>query len=115
MMPWISFQLSFNSPATAFWLAAHPRHRPTTKPEFPAKQKRQAAADEFTKAVKAYPKFAIAWYQLGLLRQKRNDAWKQASDRAYFGTPHPGVSLPEIGLPAFLTQAYRKHTEFRES
>ncbi|HEY1218670.1 MAG TPA: hypothetical protein VGF03_07005 [Bryobacteraceae bacterium] len=49
-----------------------------------AKQKWDAAADEFTKAVKAYPKFAIAWYQLGLLRQKRNDAagandaWKQA-------------------------------------
>jgi tetratricopeptide (TPR) repeat protein len=56
-----------------------------------AKQKGEAAADEFTKAVKAYPKFAIAWYQLGLLRQKRNDAagasdaWKQAlaSDPKY--------------------------------
>jgi tetratricopeptide (TPR) repeat protein len=56
-----------------------------------AKQKAEAAADEFAKAVKAYPKFAIAWYQLGLLRQKRNDAaganeaWKQAlaSDPKY--------------------------------
>jgi tetratricopeptide (TPR) repeat protein len=56
-----------------------------------AKQKWEAAADELTKAVKAYPKFAIAWYQLGLLRQKRNDAaganeaWKQAlaSDPKY--------------------------------
>jgi len=56
-----------------------------------AKQKWDAAADEFTRAVKAYPKFAVAWYQLGLLRQKRNDAagagdaWKQAlaSDPKY--------------------------------
>jgi len=56
-----------------------------------AKQKWQAAADAFTKAVTAYPKFAIAWYQLGLLGQKRNDiagandAWKQslASDPKY--------------------------------
>ncbi|MGO9009029.1 MAG: tetratricopeptide repeat protein [Bryobacteraceae bacterium] len=56
-----------------------------------AKQKLQAAADAFTKAVAAYPKFAIAWYQLGLLREKRNDiagandAWKQAlaSDPKY--------------------------------
>jgi len=56
-----------------------------------AKQKLDAAADELTKAVTAYPKFAIAWYQLGLLRQKRNDAaganeaWKQAlaSDPKY--------------------------------
>ena len=43
-----------------------------------------AAAGEFEKAVKMYPKFAIAWYQLGLARQNRNDAagaveaWKQA-------------------------------------
>lgn len=56
-----------------------------------AKQKWQAAADEFTKAVAAHPKFAMAWYQLGLVRQKRNDgagateAWKHAlaSDPRY--------------------------------
>jgi tetratricopeptide (TPR) repeat protein len=56
-----------------------------------AKQKLPAASEEFTKAVKAYPKFAIAWYQLGLLCQKRNDAagandaWRQAlaSDPKY--------------------------------
>jgi len=39
-----------------------------------AKQKWQSAADEFAKAVAAYPRFAIAWYQLGLLRQRGNDA-----------------------------------------
>jgi tetratricopeptide (TPR) repeat protein len=43
-----------------------------------------AAAAEFGKAVKIYPKFAVAWYQLGLARQSRNDAagaveaWKEA-------------------------------------
>lgn len=56
-----------------------------------AKEKWQAASDQLTKAVAAYPKFAIAWYQLGLLRQKGNDAtgagdaWKHAlaSDSRY--------------------------------
>jgi tetratricopeptide (TPR) repeat protein len=43
-----------------------------------------AAMDEFTKAVTAYPKFAAAWFELGVLRQSRNDApaaanaWKEA-------------------------------------
>jgi tetratricopeptide (TPR) repeat protein len=54
-------------------------------------EKWDAAAGEFTKAVKIYPKFAIAWYQLGLARQGRNDAagaveaWQQAqkSDPRY--------------------------------
>ena len=47
-------------------------------------QKWAAAASEFGKAVKIYPKFAAAWYQLGLARQSRNDAsgaveaWKEA-------------------------------------
>lgn len=56
-----------------------------------ARQQWQAAANEFTKAVTADPKFAIAWYQLGLLRQRGNDAaaasdaWKHAlaSDPRY--------------------------------
>jgi tetratricopeptide (TPR) repeat protein len=54
-------------------------------------QKWEAAANEFTKAVTAYPKFAAAWFDLGLLRQNRNDvagaaeAWKEAlkSDPKY--------------------------------
>ena len=37
-------------------------------------EKWDAAATEFSKAVKIYPIFAIAWYQLGLARQSRNDA-----------------------------------------
>ncbi len=49
------------------------------------------AAAEFAKAVKIYPRFAVAWYQLGLARRNRNDsagaveAWKQAqaSDPKY--------------------------------
>jgi tetratricopeptide (TPR) repeat protein len=47
-------------------------------------EKWDAAAAEFGKAVKFFPKFAIAWYQLGLARQNRNDAagalaaWKEA-------------------------------------
>jgi len=47
-------------------------------------EKWDAAATEFAKAVKIYPMFAIAWYQLGLARQSRNnaagavEAWKQA-------------------------------------
>src|ERR1700733_51273 len=47
-------------------------------------QKWDAAQKELTKAVEAYPKFAIAWFELGILRQGRNDlagaaeAWKTA-------------------------------------
>ena len=49
------------------------------------------AESEFGKAVKSYPKFAVAWYQLGLARQNRKDAagaveaWKQseAADPRY--------------------------------
>jgi tetratricopeptide (TPR) repeat protein len=47
-------------------------------------EKWEAAASEFGKAVKIYPKFAIAWYQLGIARQNRKDAsaaveaWKEA-------------------------------------
>ena len=53
-------------------------------------QKWDEAAAEFGKAVKIYPKFAVAWYQLGLARQSRNDAagaiaaWKEAQQ----GDPH---------------------------
>jgi tetratricopeptide (TPR) repeat protein len=54
-------------------------------------QKWDAAQKELTKAVEAYPKFAIAWFELGALRQNRGDlpgaatAWKQAleSDPKY--------------------------------
>jgi len=54
-------------------------------------EKWEPASAEFGKAVKIYPKFAIAWYQLGLARQSRNDAagavaaWKEAqqSDPRY--------------------------------
>jgi tetratricopeptide (TPR) repeat protein len=51
------------------------------------KQKWDAAESELTKAVKIYPKFAVAWYQLGVVRQKRDDtaeaieAWKEARNR----------------------------------
>jgi tetratricopeptide (TPR) repeat protein len=52
--------------------------------EAAGKQKWDAAESELTKAVTIYPKFAIAWYQLGQVRQKRNaqagaiEAWKEA-------------------------------------
>ncbi|HTB10204.1 MAG TPA: tetratricopeptide repeat protein [Bryobacteraceae bacterium] len=54
-------------------------------------QKWDAAQKELTKAVEAYPKFAVAWFELGVLRQSRNDlpgasaAWKEAlkSDPKY--------------------------------
>lgn len=54
-------------------------------------EKWDAAAGDLGKAVKIYPKFAIAWYQLGLARQNRKDAagaveaWKQSlnSDPRY--------------------------------
>ena len=48
------------------------------------KGKWDAAESELTKAVTIYPKFAIAWYQLGQVRQKRNNpaaaiqAWDEA-------------------------------------
>jgi tetratricopeptide (TPR) repeat protein len=47
-------------------------------------QKWDAAQKEFAKAVEIYSKFAIAWFELGVLRQGRNDlagaadAWKEA-------------------------------------
>lgn len=49
-------------------------------------QKWDAAAAELQKAVKTYPNFATAWYQLGLVRQSQNDAagalqaWKQSQE-----------------------------------
>jgi len=54
-------------------------------------QKWDAAQKELTKAVTLYPKFAIAWFELGVLRHSRNDypgaaeAWKEAlnSDPKY--------------------------------
>jgi tetratricopeptide (TPR) repeat protein len=54
-------------------------------------QRWDAASGEFTKAVAAYPKFAAAWFELGLLRQNKNDlagageAWQEAlkSDAKY--------------------------------
>jgi tetratricopeptide (TPR) repeat protein len=65
-----------------------------------AKDKWQAAGDDFTKAVAAYPRFAIAWYQLGLVRQKGNDlagavdAWKHslASDPRYI-RPYENLTI----------------------
>jgi tetratricopeptide (TPR) repeat protein len=48
------------------------------------KEKWDVAESELTKAVTIYPKFAIAWYQLGQVRQKRNalagamEAWNEA-------------------------------------
>jgi tetratricopeptide (TPR) repeat protein len=65
-----------------------------------ASEKWQAAADEFTKAVTAYPKFAGAWYQLGVLRQQGHDdagamdAWKHAvaSDPQYI-TPYEKLTV----------------------
>jgi tetratricopeptide (TPR) repeat protein len=52
--------------------------------EWFTKGKWDAAESELTKAVTVYPKFAIAWYQLGQVRQKRNaqsgaiEAWNEA-------------------------------------
>jgi tetratricopeptide (TPR) repeat protein len=54
-------------------------------------RKWDAAASEFNKALKIYPRYAVAWFQLGLARQNQNDvtdaieAWKQAlsSDPKY--------------------------------
>jgi tetratricopeptide (TPR) repeat protein len=52
--------------------------------ESSAKSKWEDAESELTKAVTIYPKFAIAWYQLGQVRQKRNvpagamQAWNEA-------------------------------------
>ena len=81
-----------------------------------AKQKWQAASDEFTKAVKAYPKFAIAWYQLGLLRQKGNDsagasdAWKQAlaSDSKYIRPYESLTALADHAQDWVSSEAYSR-------
>jgi tetratricopeptide (TPR) repeat protein len=48
------------------------------------KEKWDVAESELAKAVKIYPRFAVAWYQLGVVRQKRNvpngaiEAWQEA-------------------------------------
>jgi tetratricopeptide (TPR) repeat protein len=48
------------------------------------KEKWDAAETDLAKAVEIYPKFAIAWYELGVARQKRNalggamEAWQEA-------------------------------------
>jgi tetratricopeptide (TPR) repeat protein len=81
-----------------------------------AKQKWQAATEEFTKAVKAYPKFAIAWYQLGLLCQKRNDAagasdaWKQAlaSDPKYIRPYESLTALADHNQDWVSSEAYSR-------
>jgi tetratricopeptide (TPR) repeat protein len=81
-----------------------------------AKQKWQAASDEFTKAVKAYPKFAIAWYQLGLLRQKNkdtagaSDAWKQAlaSDPKYIRPYENLTALADHAQDWVSSEAYSR-------
>src|ERR1035438_10342299 len=62
-------------------------------------QKLDAAVGEFTKAVAAYPKFAAAWFELGVLRHSKNDlagaaeAWKEAlkSDAKYV-RPYEGLT-----------------------
>lgn len=62
-------------------------------------QKLDAAAGEFAKAVAAYPSFAAAWFELGVLRQSKNDlagadeAFKQAlkSDAKYV-RPYEGLT-----------------------
>jgi tetratricopeptide (TPR) repeat protein len=81
-----------------------------------AKQKWQAASDEFTKAVKAYPKFAIAWYQLGHLRQRgndaagANDAWKQAlaSDPKYIRPYESLTTLADHNRDWVSSEAYSR-------
>jgi tetratricopeptide (TPR) repeat protein len=81
-----------------------------------AKQKWQAASEEFTKAVQAYPKFAIAWYQLGLLRQKGNDmagagdAWKQAlaSDPKYIRPYENLTALADHSQDWMSSEAYSR-------
>lgn len=81
-----------------------------------ARQKWDVAADEFTKAVKGYPKFAIAWYQLGLLRQKRNDAagandaWKQAlaSDSKYLRPYESLTALADHAQDWVSSEAYSR-------
>jgi tetratricopeptide (TPR) repeat protein len=48
------------------------------------RQKWDVAESELGKAVKIYPRFAVAWYQLGVTRQRRNatgeaiEAWNEA-------------------------------------
>ena len=78
---------------SATTLAAPPNSRKAYDKGIAAmhEQKLDAAAGEFTKAVAAYPSFAAAWFELGVLRQSKNDsagaaeAWKQAlkSDAKY--------------------------------
>ena len=62
------------------------------------KQKWDAAESELNKAVAIYPKFAIAWYRLGVVRQKRDataqaiEAWKEARKQ------DPKYIMPYEGL-----------------
>lgn len=64
-----------------------------------SRQKWETAAAEFEKAVAIYPKFAVAWYQLGRARLNRNDAagaaeaWKEARKQdPKFVSPYQGLA-----------------------
>jgi TolA-binding protein len=78
---------------SATTLAAPPRSRRAYEKGVTAMktQKWDAAVREFNAAVEAYPKFAAAWYELGVAQENRNElpdagnAWKEAlkSDPKY--------------------------------
>jgi tetratricopeptide (TPR) repeat protein len=68
-----------NAPKTA--LKAYDRGIAASK-----EQKWDAAGREYAKAVKDYPKFAVAWYELGVVKEKQGDlegaaqAWTEAAN-----------------------------------
>jgi tetratricopeptide (TPR) repeat protein len=77
-----------------------------------AKAKWQAAENQFSSAVAAYPKFAGAWYQLGLLRQKNNDeagaldAWKHAvASDPLFLSPYENLTILTGGHQDWVSSA----------
>lgn len=86
---------------SATTLAAPPKAKKAYEKGISAmrEQRRDQAEGEFKKAVAAYPKFAAAWFELGVVRQSGNDAagaagaWKEAlaSDPSYV-LPLEGLS-----------------------
>lgn len=77
-------------------------------------QKWEAASAEFSKAVSLYPKFAVAWYQLGVTRQAQKntsdavDAWRRALE----SDSHYVKPYEELSAAAYLSSDWTHLAEY---
>jgi len=62
------------------------------------KDKTEEAQKEFAKAVELYPKFAVAWYQLGVLQDKTNNAAEARKSYSQAIAADPKLVSPYLPL-----------------